>query len=236
MFLFIFGCLICFVFASLLLVLFLYWLHFNRYVWNLPKIPNKVLVPFLRPNKTAIDMYECLENLVNSHRGTSAAWLGPRLAVFCDDPVNVKTVLNSKHCFGKPYLYRLMTAAGNGLFTSDGNYSLFAIHWRNLNQTFCLEHIWRTDRRSINTVFSVGLLKRVEPIFNRHSINSVANLEKYVNQPAIDLTHHMFRCNLDLVLSKWNCNWPELFVIHLTFFSQIQCASSSPIQRILRRT
>lgn len=63
-------------------------------------------------------------------------------------------------------------------------------------------HDWRMDRKGINTVFTMSILKKFQPIFNRHFANFAENLEKYVDQPEFDFSDLIFECNFELVLSK----------------------------------
>lgn len=89
-------------------------------VRNLPKVPFSAIVPFLRPNKTSAEVFECFEKIFNYHDGLSSILVGSKLTVFFDDPENIKTILLSKDCVDKPYYYRQLTAGGDGLFTANG--------------------------------------------------------------------------------------------------------------------
>lgn len=88
-------------------------------VRNLPKIPLSAIVPFLRPNKTSTEVFECLEKIFNYHDGSASMLVGTKLTVLFDDPENIKTILLSKDCVDKPYYYRHI-AGGDGLFTANG--------------------------------------------------------------------------------------------------------------------
>lgn len=105
----------------------------NSYMKNIPKIPCSMLAPFLvfRSNKTQAKIFQDMEKLINYHDGLAYFCLGTQLTVFCDDPVNLKTILMSKDCVNKPYFYRMMAAAGRGIFTStsmsDTEYDIIRI-------------------------------------------------------------------------------------------------------------
>lgn len=64
-------------------------------------------------------MYQSLQTILNYYDGMASAWFGTKLAIICDDPVNIKTILMSKDCVNKPYYYRMMRLAGKGLFTAS---------------------------------------------------------------------------------------------------------------------
>lgn len=95
-------------------------LRLNSYVKTLPKIPFSVFMSLLRPNKTKVEQFQCFEKICNYYDGLASLWVGTKLVVICDDPVNMKTILMSKHCVDKPYYYRLVTAIGDGLFFANG--------------------------------------------------------------------------------------------------------------------
>lgn len=94
----------------------------SAYVKKLPKIPFALLAPFLELHsyKTQTELFQCIDKVINYYDGLASFWMGSKLVVICDDPVNMKTILMSKHCVNKPYIYRMMAAAGNGIFTSTG--------------------------------------------------------------------------------------------------------------------
>lgn len=62
---------------------------------------------------------------------------------------------------------------------------------------------WKSDRKGINTVFALSILKTFEPIFNRHFTNLTKTLEKYADQSAFDLTKHVFECNLNVICGEY---------------------------------
>lgn len=64
--------------------------------------------------------------------------------------------------------------------------------------------MWKSDRKHINTVFTLSILKTFIPIFNSHFARFVKNLDKNVGQPEFDMTDFMFSCNLDIVCGKWS--------------------------------
>lgn len=64
-------------------------------------------------------------------------------------------------------------------------------------------HDWRPDRKAINTVFALNILKSFQPIFNECFSDFAKSLEKYVDQPAFDLTKHIFECNLSVICREY---------------------------------
>lgn len=96
-------------------------LWLNSYVRNLPRIPLSLHLSFLRPNKTSVELYQCLEKITNYCDGLAYFWMGTKLAILCDDPANIKTILMSKDCINRPNFYRMMPGTGNGILTANGN-------------------------------------------------------------------------------------------------------------------
>lgn len=104
-------------------------LWLESYVKNLPKIPFKLLAPFceLRSHKSPVEIYQYAERVLNYRNGLTSLWIGLKLTVICDDPINMKTILLSKQCLNKPYFYRMLAEAGNGLFTATSTYNIVMI-------------------------------------------------------------------------------------------------------------
>lgn len=95
-------------------------MRFNKYIKVLPKIPLAVIVPFLRPNQTSVEIFQCIEKVINHYNGLASFWIGTKPVIICDDPVNMKTILLSKDCISKPSFYRMLSVAGNGIFSAKG--------------------------------------------------------------------------------------------------------------------
>lgn len=178
-------------------------LRLNSYVKTLPKIPFAVLMPLLRRNKTKVELFQCIDKVINYHDGLSSLCTGTKLVVFCDDPVNMKTILMSKHCVDKPYIYRMITTVSDGLVLAKGMDSIWRIVNDESNCYHLSAHDWRLDRKGINAVFRLSILQKFQPIFNRHFGNFATSLEQYVDQPEFDFTQHIIACNLDLALGEW---------------------------------
>lgn len=91
----------------------------NACVRHLPRIPFSMFRSFLGTAKTSTELYQCLNKAFTMYDGMCTFWFGPKLAVVCDDPEDMKTIFMSKDCFERPYLYRMLGGlAGNGLFTA----------------------------------------------------------------------------------------------------------------------
>lgn len=209
---FVFLCLICAVLVVLIAWLVSHTIWLNSYVGHLPRVSLRLLTPLLSLNTTPVEIFRCIEKIVNAYEGLATLWLGPRLVVICDDAEDVKTIFSSKSCLNKPYLYRMISGTGRGIFTANGN-CLFK--WtikpspilRYIQLTIFADEMWRSDRKNINTVFTLGILKTFAPIFNRQFANMSKSLEKYVDQPEFDLTKHVFEYNLNVVCGKTkNCS------------------------------
>lgn len=117
---FLFLWIICTAFVVMVFDLILQRLRLSFYVKNLPTIPLKVVLPLLRPNVTTTEIFQIDEKATNMHDGLTATWIFAQLLVICDDPVNLRTILMSKDCFGKPHNYRLIPAIANGILFSEG--------------------------------------------------------------------------------------------------------------------
>lgn len=59
-----------------------------------------------------------------------------------------------------------------------------------------LVHHWQNDRKNLNTVFAMGVLKTFETVFNRRFHDLANSLERFVEQPEFELTNHILECNL----------------------------------------
>lgn len=185
----------------------------NSYVKKLPKIPFALLAPFLQiySYKTQTELFQCIDRVINHYDGLASFWMGPKLVVICDDPVNMKTILMSKHCTNKPYIYRMITAAGNGIFTSTSRSRIKLIVFVRMSSAersmlflfSWLGHNWRADRKSINTVFTLSTLKAFQPIFNCHFVDFAKSLEHLVDQPESDCTKYIFLCNIGIICSEY---------------------------------
>lgn len=81
--------------------------------------------------------------------------------------------------------------------------------------------VWKSDRKHINTIFTLSILKTFIPTLNRHLVQLAKNLEKNVDQPEFDITNYIFSCNSDIVLGElvhWEC-----VNVKLTRISQCSC-------------
>lgn len=92
----------------------------NQYVRDVPFLPWKLFNRLLTATLMRRDLFSVLEEVLGYRNGFIKFWTGTKLTVACDDPENIKLVLMSKNCVEKPYIYRLIDIAGNGLFSSKG--------------------------------------------------------------------------------------------------------------------
>lgn len=63
-------------------------------------------------------------------------------------------------------------------------------------------HVWRSDRKNINTVFTLNVLKNFQPVLNRRFANFTRGLEKYVKQPEFDIEYQVYECMFDAFLGN----------------------------------
>lgn len=113
-----FVCIICAVIVTSMVYLVSHVLSLNAYVKHIPRVPLTMFKSFLTQTKTPTEFYEFLQNIFHLYGGMASLWFGPNLAVVCADPEDMRTVFMSKDCVDKPYLYRLMRALGNGIFSA----------------------------------------------------------------------------------------------------------------------
>lgn len=64
-------------------------------------------------------MYEITQQISNSYERLGKGFIAHMLTIFVDHPDDLKTILNSKDCLDKPYIYRLIPG-GDGLLTANG--------------------------------------------------------------------------------------------------------------------
>lgn len=69
--------------------------------------------------------------------------------------------------------------------------------------SFLLAHEWRKDRKNVNTVFSLSILKLFEPTFNRRFHELTNKIERFVDQPEFELTNHILDCNLNTFMGEF---------------------------------
>lgn len=65
------------------------------------------------------NMHEVITGISNSYERIGKAWVGPFLTIFIDHPDDLRTILNSRNCLDRSYVYRLIPG-GDGLFTATG--------------------------------------------------------------------------------------------------------------------
>lgn len=183
----------------------------NSYVENLPKIPFKVLLPLLRPNITTTELFQIYEKATNSidGDGLKTFCIFANLAIVCDDPVNLRTILKSKDCFSKTHHFRLLPAVADGISFSESKLHKFQItifffrfHVRMLS-IFGTDHQWQMDRENINTVTTSNILKTFEPGLNRRFSDFAKSLERFVDHSEFELTEHILGCNLKTFLGEF---------------------------------
>lgn len=120
---FLFIHLIIFFISFCLFFLYLHYIRINGYVKHLPSVPFRYVWPLYNLKNTKTPNYfDIFYNLTQSMTGVAKFWLGYKLAIVCDDPNDIHTILMSKECVEKPYIYRLVVAAGDGIFSSKGNH------------------------------------------------------------------------------------------------------------------
>lgn len=116
------------------------YVHFYRvyvHVRNIPTIPFNIIWPLYQINMNAKKYFDIFNNIQLAHDGLSKFWLGPKLAIVCDEPSLIHTILMSKECIEKPYLYRMIVGAGNGIFSSKGiAFAIVCFKWFQLIK-FC---------------------------------------------------------------------------------------------------
>lgn len=107
-------------FVILLIAFVRHRMRLNAYVKNLPKIPQSAFLPLLWVNKTSAELFYHFEKITSYCDGLTSGLFGTKLVIFCDDPVNMQTILTSKQCVNKPDQYRMVTAASRGVFAAKG--------------------------------------------------------------------------------------------------------------------
>lgn len=105
---------------TLILWMVLRYRRINSLVKDVPFISIDVLNLFKIGNR---DIYEVATQISNSYERLGKGWLGPTLTIYMDHPDDLRTILNSKDCLDKPYIYRFLPA-GNGLLTANGKNDL----------------------------------------------------------------------------------------------------------------
>lgn len=117
-----------FLIVTLIVSLILYTLitmyRTNEYVKDVPFIPFAIMKQFVMANRTPIETFNMLELMFRFHNGLSKFWIGTKLAIVCNDPVDTKLILMSKNCLEKPYMYRFV-GGGDGIFSSHGMFEFY---------------------------------------------------------------------------------------------------------------
>lgn len=200
---------ICMVFVILVVKNVLRLKRMGSYVKRLPGIPFKAVLPLLQPNTTTTELFKIYENITNylDGDGLKKIWLLHKLVVLCDDPVNLRTILMSKDCLSKPYQYRLVSAVGEGILFSKGKTFNLLTTLKNFGEiylVFLTVHHWRKDRKNVNMVFALSILKTFASKFNRRFCNLTKSLERFVDQPEFDLSEHILGSNLETFMGEFD--------------------------------
>lgn len=66
-----------------------------------------------------------------------------------------------------------------------------------------LAHIWRPQRKMLNSTFNVRILNSFIPIFNEKTAIMIENLKANIGGEAFDISKYMFACTLDMVCGKY---------------------------------
>lgn len=127
-------------------------------------------------------MEECLK-FMRSYKAPFYAWFGVNLCIILDDPDDVDIVLNSKSCIDKAHVYKYFYR--DALFTAR-------------------EHIWRPQRKILNSAFNLKILQSFIPIFNAKSDLLVRNVGRMIGKGSFDVAPIIFACTLDMVSCKLN--------------------------------
>lgn len=130
-------------------------------------------------------------------------WFLGFLVMVVDKPDDVFSVLTGKSCMEKAPVYKFFNR-GVALFTAPGKRLTFSgkneMLQRNCPPT---AHIWRPQRKILNTAFNLKILQSFIPIFNGKVKCLVRNMDKMVGQEAFDVSHIMHACTLDMVCCEY---------------------------------
>lgn len=130
-------------------------------------------------------------------------YIGPKLIIILDKPKDLKAVLNSTHCFDKPYVYGFYPCP-QGISTeqcTNGKYSIFFYSFF-LNMCHLLGGVlWKRSRKLINPCFNLKTLQSFIPIFYKKTMNLVDELKDHVERSGIDIMPYAAACSLDAILA-----------------------------------
>lgn len=155
------------------------------------------------------------------------AWFGGALVIVIDDPDDAQTVLTSKSCMEKAFVYKFFNM-GASLFTAPG--LCFILSSRCIqcstdgikpciikhNIFYSLAKVWRSHRKVLNTTFNLKILQSFIPIFCEKVKFLVRNLESKVDDDYFDITPMLHACSLEMVCGKKSVFF--LFHFHLKSF------------------
>lgn len=128
------------------------------------------------------------------------AWFGGALVMVIDHPDDAYTVLTSKYCMEKAFVYKFFDM-GASLFTAPGTCVCvcFTSCTVNYKFPFFLARVWRSHRKVLNTTFNLKILQSFIPIFCEKVQYLVRNLESKVNDDYFDITPMLHACSLEMV-------------------------------------
>lgn len=155
-----------------------------------------------------------------------AGYLGTRFMLLVDKPEDIQAVITAKGCIEKGDIYKFFNRSV-GLFAAPG------IDYRCLPSFFFfayiltfykkkIAHIWKPQRKQLQTTFNLNIIQSFLPIFNSKARLLVRNISQKVGKGEFDLTKYTSPCTLDIVCGKF-----RYFLIFVYFYFVLNLTKKS---------
>ncbi|XP_058818546.1 probable cytochrome P450 313a4 [Topomyia yanbarensis] len=121
-----------------------------------------------------------MKKIFNQEENLFRFWLGPRMFFATSHPDIAQLILSSPDWLDKPFLYEFF----------ELNYGLFGAKL----------HVWKSQRKALNSTFNLKILQSFIPIFNQCSKKLVDRLCRFPEGATVNIMEHVARFTMETVL------------------------------------
>ncbi|XP_058448667.1 uncharacterized protein LOC131428638 [Malaya genurostris] len=130
--------------------------------------------------KSNVKRFGNMTKLFNRKGKLFKFWLGPKMVLGTSDPNVLQQILTETVWLDKPFPYKFF----------EVNYGLFGAKY----------HVWKGQRKALNSTFNLKVLQSFIPIFINCSKKLVERLDAFSEGATISLSEHVKRFALEMVI------------------------------------